>query len=238
VCSSDLSPTQLAEVADDRVGEVLGRLKTAFMAGQRELSPAQLLEGLGFGRHQMQTPVRDLSGGEARRLQLLLVLCQEPNLLILDEPTNDVDTDMLAALEDFLDGWPGTLLVVSHDRYLIERVTDQQYALLGGRLRHLPGGVDEYLRLAGAGGGAQGKPPPAEPVAQISAAQADRAQRKELAALERKIAQAEDNVQALQAALAKHDPTDYLGLASLLRQVERAEADRDAWETAWLEAAE
>ena len=110
----------------------------------------QLLERLGFTSAQLSTPVKDLSGGQKRRLQLLLILLDEPNVLILDEPTNDLDTDMLAAMEDLLDSWPGTLLVVSHDRYLLERVTDQQYAVLGGHLRHLPGGVDEYLALRAA----------------------------------------------------------------------------------------
>ena len=118
------------------------------MVDGRELTPAQLLERLGFGREHLSARVSELSGGQRRRLQLMLTLLSEPNVLILDEPTNDVDTDMLTATEDLLDSWPGTLIVVSHDRYLLERVTDQQYAILDGRLRHLPGGVDEYLRLA------------------------------------------------------------------------------------------
>ena len=95
-------------------------------AKAQELTPSALLERLGFSTAQLSTPVRDLSGGQQRRLQLLLILLDQPNVLILDEPTNDLDTDMLAAIEDLLDSWPGTLLVVSHDRYLIERVTDQQ----------------------------------------------------------------------------------------------------------------
>ena len=116
------------------------------------MTPAQLLERLGFRSSELSTPVRDLSGGQQRRLQLLLVLLDEPNVLILDEPSNDLDTEMLTAMEDLLDSWPGTLLVVSHDRYLLERVTDQQYAILDGSLRHLPGGIDEYLKLrTGAG---------------------------------------------------------------------------------------
>src|SRR5581483_6199285 len=106
----------------------------------RDVTPAQLLERLGFAAEQLSARVGELSGGQRRRLQLMLTL--------LAEPTNDVDTDMLAATEDLLDSWPGTLIVVSHDRYLLERVTDQQYAILDGRLRHLPGGVDEYLRLS------------------------------------------------------------------------------------------
>ena len=93
------------------------------------------------------TPIRDLSGGQKRRMQLLLILLDEPNVLIMDEPGNDLDTDMLAVMEDLLDTWPGTLIVVSHDRYLLERVTDQQFALIGGKVRHLPGGVQDYLDM-------------------------------------------------------------------------------------------
>ena len=134
--------------------ELLGGLRTSYTLGTgsktQELTPAQLLERLGFSTAQLSTPVRDLSGGQQRRLQLLLILLDQPNVLILDEPTNDLDTDMLAVIEDLLDSWPGTLIVVSHDRYFIERVTDQQYAILRSQLRHLPGGVDEYLRLRAA----------------------------------------------------------------------------------------
>ncbi|WP_298129077.1 ABC-F family ATP-binding cassette domain-containing protein, partial [Micropruina sp.] len=137
----------LTEIAGDRVREVLARTRTSYQIDGRELTPAQLLERLGFAREHLSARVGELSGGQKRRLQLLLVLLSEPNVLILDEPSNDVDTDMLAAMEDLLDSWPGTLLVVSHDRYLVERVTDQQYAIIDGHLRHLPGGVDEYLRL-------------------------------------------------------------------------------------------
>src|SRR5690606_13087651 len=131
----------------DRVREVLARTRTTFAVDGKDLTPAQLLERLGFAREHLSTRVRELSGGQKRRLQLLLLLLDEPNVIALDEPTNDVDADMLAAMEDLLDSWPGTLVVVSHDRYLLERVTDQQYAILDGRLRHLPGGVEEYLRL-------------------------------------------------------------------------------------------
>ena len=139
--------TQLEEIAADRVREVLARTRTTYAVDGKELTPAQLLERLGFAREHLSARVGELSGGQKRRLQLLLVLLGEPNLLILDEPSNDVDTDMLAAMEDLLDSWPGTLIVVSHDRYLLERATDQQYAIIDGRLRHLPGGVDEYLTL-------------------------------------------------------------------------------------------
>lgn len=127
---------------------MLGRLRGGYQVEGREVTPTQLLERLGFRRDQLSARVDDLSGGQRRRLQLMLTLLSEPNVLLLDEPTNDVDTEMLTATEDLLDSWAGTLIVVSHDRYLLERVTDQQYAILDDRLRHLPGGIDEYLQLA------------------------------------------------------------------------------------------
>ncbi|MBK5250388.1 MAG: ABC-F family ATP-binding cassette domain-containing protein, partial [Actinomycetales bacterium] len=140
--------TELDEIADLRVIEAVEQVRARVVVGDKELTASQLVERLGFTRERAWTPVRDLSGGERRRLQLLRMLVGEPNVLLLDEPTNDLDTDTLAAIEDLLDGWPGTLVVVSHDRYLLERVTDHQVALLGdGALRHLPGGVDEYLGL-------------------------------------------------------------------------------------------
>ncbi len=144
---------ELKEVENDRVSDVIGRKKRSYIADGKEMSPSQMLERLGFTSAQLSTPVKDLSGGQKRRLQLMLILLDEPNVLILDEPSNDLDTDMLAAMEDLLDTWPGTLLVVSHDRYLMERVTDQQYAVIDGAFRHLPGGVDEYLALSAAGRG-------------------------------------------------------------------------------------
>lgn len=122
---------------------MLGRLRGGYQVEGREVTPTQLLERLGFRRDQLSARVDDLSGGQRRRLQLMLTLLSEPNVLLLDEPTNDVDTEMLTATEDLLDSWAGTLIVVSHDRYLLERVTDQQYAILDDRLRHLPGGIDE-----------------------------------------------------------------------------------------------
>jgi len=147
--------TQRLGDLEEHLGEpvlaIIDRLRTTYTIGSgskaQELTPSALLERLGFDAAQLSTPVRDLSGGQQRRLQLLLILLDQPNVLILDEPTNDMDTDMLAVIEDLLDSWPGTLIVVSHDRYFLERVTDQQYAIFGGQLRHLPGGVDEYLRL-------------------------------------------------------------------------------------------
>jgi ATPase subunit of ABC transporter with duplicated ATPase domains len=139
---------ELDELADLRVLDVVERERRTVAVAGKELTAAQLVERLGFTRERASTVVGDLSGGERRRLQLLRLLVGEPNVLLLDEPTNDLDTDTLAALEDLLDGWPGTLVVVSHDRYLLERVCDRQVALLGdGALRDLPGGVEQYLDL-------------------------------------------------------------------------------------------
>jgi ABC transport system ATP-binding/permease protein len=139
---------ELDEVAHLRVIEAVEEVRGRVEVAGKELTAGQLVERLGFTRERAWTPVADLSGGERRRLQLLRLLVAEPNVLLLDEPTNDLDTDTLAAVEDLLDGWPGTLVVVSHDRYLLERVTDHQVALLGdGGLRDLPGGIDQYLRL-------------------------------------------------------------------------------------------
>ncbi len=112
------------------------------------MTPAQLLEKLGFSRADLNEPVCDLSGGQKRRLALMLILLDEPNVLILDEPGNDMDTDMLAAIEELLDAWPGTLLLVTHDRFLMERVTDHQFALVDGHICHLPRGVEEYLEMS------------------------------------------------------------------------------------------
>ncbi|HET9655009.1 MAG TPA: ABC-F family ATP-binding cassette domain-containing protein, partial [Kineosporiaceae bacterium] len=142
---------ELDDVADLRVQEAVEKVRGSIRIGDRDVTAGQLLERLGFTKQRVWTPVAELSGGERRRLQLLRLLMGEPNVLMLDEPTNDLDTDTLAAVEDALDGWPGTLIVVSHDRYLLERVTDRQLALLGdGRVRDLPGGVEEYLRLRAA----------------------------------------------------------------------------------------
>jgi ATPase subunit of ABC transporter with duplicated ATPase domains len=150
---SALLSQELAELPDARrVLEAVEEVARRVRLGDRELSAAQLAEVFGFPEKRLWTPVRDLSGGERRRLQMLRLLAGEPNVLLLDEPTNDLDTDTLAGLEDLLDSWPGTLVVASHDRYLIERVTDTVYGMFGdGRLVHLPHGIDEYLARAGAG---------------------------------------------------------------------------------------
>ncbi|WP_217183277.1 ABC-F family ATP-binding cassette domain-containing protein [Streptomyces sp. AC495_CC817] len=233
---------ELDEVWNDPVRVVISGLRTSYTLGAgskaQDLTPGQLLERLGFSSAQLSTPVKDLSGGQQRRLQLLLVLLDQPNVLILDEPTNDMDTDMLAAIEDLLDSWSGTLLVVSHDRYFLERVTDQQYAILGGRLRHLPGGVDEYLRLRQL---QQSEPAPAAAAASAPKGldgAALRAAQKEVAALERRIQKLTEQVDAAKHALADHDQSDYSGLGEKMKAIGDREAEIEELELRWFELTE
>jgi len=226
----------LAALTGDRIADVLGTLRGGYQVDDREATPAQLLERLGFARGQLSARVGDLSGGERRRLQLMLTLLSEPNVLLLDEPTNDVDTDMLTAMEDLLDSWAGTLIVVSHDRYLLERVTDQQYAILDGRLRHLPGGIDEYLRLAARRTPTVTAEPPPEPQA-MSGAQR-RAAEKELASAERQLARLADRINAKHTELAEHDQSDHVGITRLTRELQALEDEVAATESRWLELSE
>ncbi|MBS1694439.1 MAG: ABC-F family ATP-binding cassette domain-containing protein [Actinobacteria bacterium] len=234
---------------DEPVRVVISRLSTSYTIGTgskaQEVTPSQLLERMGFASAQLSTPVKDLSGGQKRRLQLLLILLDQPNVLILDEPTNDLDTDMLAAIEDLLDSWPGTLVVVSHDRYFIERVTDQQYAILGGKLRHMPGGVDEYLRLRRAeqtrastretaAGGASGGDSPA---AALSGAEL-RAAQKELTSIERRLSKLAEQIDTHRVALADHDQSDYVGLRTKMAAIDEMEQENAQLEERWLELSE
>ncbi|HRA75494.1 MAG TPA: ABC-F family ATP-binding cassette domain-containing protein [Propionicimonas sp.] len=232
--------TQLADIADERVRDVLARTRTSFEVGGKELTPAQLLERLGFGREHLAARVGELSGGQKRRLQLLLVLLSEPNVLVLDEPTNDVDTDTLAALEDLLDSWPGTLVVVSHDRYLIERVTDNQYAILDGRLRHVPGGVEEYLGLRHAAGASSSAAPAAAPSATAGEPTGAelRTLRKEVAAIERRIERTQTAIGQLHTRIAAHDQADYHGLGRLAAQADELTAELGELEDRWLDLSE
>ena len=237
--------SQLADIRGDRVREVLARTRTTFTIDGRDLTPAQLLERLGFAREHLSARVDDLSGGQKRRLQLLLLLLSEPNVIVLDEPTNDVDADMLAAMEDLLDSWPATLLVVSHDRYLLERVTDQQYAILDGRLRHVPGGVDEYLRLRREQATTQTTDRP--DVATPSVAAVDdgamsgaelRAVRKEISAIERRLEKLSGSIATVHRRMAEHDHTDYDGLRRYTDDLRDFEAEVAQLEERWLELSE
>lgn len=252
---------ELDEFADERIFTLIAREKSFFVVDKKEVGIGQLVEQLGFTQAQLQTPISDLSGGQKRRLQFLRLLFGEPNVLILDEPTNDLDTDILAAMEDLLDGWPGTLIVVSHDRYLLERVTDQQFALLGdGSLRHLPGGVDQYLELrkhsllvkpgtstsalpAGsieksnrsttllAGEGES------SPSLRLSGA-ALREAEKNLSRLERALEKLATDEAKLHEQMAGHDQSDYSGLAEMAAKQAEYNAKRDQLELEWLETSE
>ena len=236
----DQQSGQLAEIADDLVRDVLGRLKTGYQVDGKELTPAQVLERLGFRREQLSARVGELSGGQRRRLQLMLTLFDEPNVLVLDEPTNDVDIDMLSATEDLLDSWPGTLIVVSHDRYLLERITDQQYAVLDGHLRHLPGGIDEYLRMTARRHAAEASPRPAEPEharERLSGAELRNVE-KEIAALDRALVKLSGRVNAKHVELAEHDQSDHVGLARLTQELRVLEADVADKESRWLQLSE
>lgn len=234
----------LREIADYRVYQVLGKLKGSFEVEGKELSPAQMLERLGFNSSQLQAKVGALSGGQKRRLQILLLLLEEPNVMILDEPTNDIDTDTLTALEDVLDAWPGTLLVVSHDRYLIERITDNQYAVIDHGLRHLPGGVDEYLELAEQARQAS-RPKSDEPSTPRkplengkTSSKADYETQKRLQSVERKLDKASAQAAQIESQLAETDPADYEKLAELAKELQTARGRVEQLEAQWMDEAE
>lgn len=240
---------ELEEHLDEPVRIVIGRLRTSFTVGSgskaQDLTPGQMLERMGFTSAQLSTPVKDLSGGQKRRLQLLLILLDQPNVLILDEPTNDLDTDMLAAIEDLLDSWPGTLIVVSHDRYFLERVTDQQYAILDRKLRHLPGGVDEYLKLRAAEERAA-EPAASDRGAERAATSAAaslsgaelRAAEKELSAVERKLERVQADIARSRDGLADLDQSDYQLLNVEMAKITALEDEVAALEERWLELGE
>jgi ABC transport system ATP-binding/permease protein len=225
--------SELADVDHLRVRELLATKRAGYQAGGRELTPTQLLEQLGIGNASLSTPIKDLSGGQRRRLQFLMILLDEPNVLVLDEPTNDLDTDMLAAMEDLLDSWPGTLLVATHDRYLLERVTDQQYAIIDQQLRHLPGGVDQYLQLVADRGV---RPAAAEPqkLPTRGTGAEIRAITKEIAAVERRMSRLHTEISRLEQEMAA-DHADYVRLASQGERLTGLRAEIIELEDRWLE---
>ena len=229
----------------ETIREVLSGFKRVYVVDGKETSPEKLCERLGFTTQQLWSRICDLSGGQKRRLSLLLTILAEPNVLILDEPGNDLDTDMLAIVEDLLDGWPGTLILVTHDRFLMERVTDQQFALINGHLRHVPGGVDEYLRLAEHAGAVGDDSPAAAPSKKRAPAQptglsnAERQRlKKEVSSIERRLASKRERAEQLKASMAEVDPTDYQALEARQQEIDAAFAEVDELETAWLEASE
>ncbi len=230
---------ELAELdPDQRVREAVEEVRLRIRVGDRELTASQLLERLGFSAERQRTRVADLSGGERRRVQMLRLLMDEPNVLLLDEPTNDLDIETLTEFEDLLDGWPGTLVVVSHDRYFLERVTDHIRALLGdGKLAFLPGGVDEYLDRIRAlrttpesAGSAAVKRPQ-------SSAAAERAASKELQRLERQLDRLTAREAELNARLAAN-ATDYEKLTALGAELRQLQAEKADLEQEWLTTAD
>lgn len=249
---------ELEKLGKYRVKEVLSRYKPSYIVDGKETTPGQLMERLGFSAAQLMTPIADLSGGQKRRMQLLLILLDEPNVLIMDEPGNDLDTDMLTVMEDLLDTWPGTLIVVSHDAYLLERVTDHQFAIFDGKIRHLPGGVDDYFALL------EGKEIVDNPISggivstgnesvltsagvqtQSSHTADDKAARiakreasKRMSAIERKIAKLQDEQKQLGEQMAAHNPSDFVGLNEINMQVEAVRSHIDELEMEWLEKSE
>ena len=239
---------ELEALEGRRVVEAVRDVRETTRLGDREVTASQLAERLGFTGARQQTLVRDLSGGERRRLQLLRLLMDEPNVLLLDEPTNDLDVDTLTALEDLLDGWAGTLVVVSHDRYALERMCDRQLALFGdGRLRDLPGGVDEYLRLraggagrpAAGGSGAAGTSGAAASGSAVTVADpsAQRAARKDMARIERQLARLAEQEARLHAQMAEQ-AVDHVAVAELDVRLRALQGERDDLEAQWLDAAE
>jgi ATP-binding cassette subfamily F protein uup len=224
-----------------RVREVVEEVRRVVDLGNhRSLTASQLLDRFGFTGDRQWTPVRDLSGGERRRLQLLRLLMEEPNVLLLDEPTNDLDIDTLTALEDLLDGWAGTLLVASHDRYFLERVTDRTIALFDdGQLRELPGGVEEYLRRRPAAQAAADQPPVggAREAPDVRTASDVRAARKELARMERALDRLAERERRLHEELAAH-ATDHERVLYLDTQLKATAAEREQLEETWLALAD
>jgi ATP-binding cassette subfamily F protein uup len=197
-----------------------------------------MLERFGFTGDRLTARIGDLSGGERRRFQMLRLLLSEPNVLLLDEPTNDLDIETLTVLEDFLDGWPGTLVVVSHDRYFLERVTDATYALLGdGQVSMLPRGVEEYLerRAAALAASVGSAAVPSGGAPKASAAETREA-RKTVARLDKQLARITEREQALHAELVEH-AADYERLAAVDVQLRELAGQKDSLEEQWLAAA-
>ncbi len=222
-----------------RVLESLEEVRAVATLGDGlQITASMLCDRFGFRGDLARTLVRDLSGGQRRRLQLMRLLMAEPNVLLLDEPTNDLDIETLTALEDLLDRWPGTLVVVSHDRYFVERVCDDVHGLDGdGGIRHLPGGIEQYVASRRAG--AEPAPAPAAAAARAApgAGGAARAARKELQRLERAVQRLTTRESELHEAMAA-SATDHERLRALQLELAGHAAERERLEAAWLELAE
>ena len=251
---------ELEELGDSLVREVLTRYQSRYEIDGKIVSPAALLEQLGFEKAYLNTQVKALSGGQKRRMQLMLILLDAPNVLILDEPSNDMDIDMLVAMENMLDTWPGTLILVTHDRFMMERVTDHQFALIDGTLRHVPRGTDEYLELLGEARQKRGvqrfgvevkRDVPTEPDAMSQPSRSESAStkpflsggetreaRKRVNSLERRIGTLEGKIAEARNEQAQVDPSDYMVLGELQDKIAKLQADLESLEEEWLEASE
>ena len=227
---AELDPT-------DRVLDAVERSRrTTELAGGREVSASTLLEDFGFTGDKLTTRLSDLSGGERRRFQFLRLLLDEPNVLLLDEPTNDLDIDTLTVLEDYLDGWPGTLIVVTHDRYFLERVSDVTYALTGGgRCDLLPGGVEQYLSERTSA--AAPEPARAEPQRGESASARERRAGKEMARIEGQLAKLEKQIAVVHESMADA-AADHVRAGELNAELQDMLTRKESLEEAWLAAAE
>lgn len=251
---------ELEEQNSSLVREVLNRYQSHYEVDGKIVSPAMLLEQLGFEKAYLNTRVQDLSGGQKRRLQLMLILLDAPNVLILDEPSNDMDTDMMVAMENVLDTWPGTLIVVTHDRFLMERVTDDQFALIDGKLTHCPRGVDDYLYLleerdkarqeaqrkgsAAAGfetqsgqDAQQGSREAGGAASNLSNAELQKA-KKRLRSVETKMNTATKRLEEARAGMLEVDPSDYVSLGEAQGKVNELQEHLDELEMEWLEISE
>ncbi|MGN0035175.1 MAG: ABC-F family ATP-binding cassette domain-containing protein [Coriobacteriales bacterium] len=242
---------ELEQHRDERVRDILATYKTTYEIDGREVGPSKLLEHLGFQKAHLSSYVRDLSGGQRRRLQLMLILLDQPNVLLLDEPGNDLDTDMLVLLENLLDTWPGTILLVTHDRYLMDRVCDDEFALIDGKIRHVPGGVDEYLELlhdrprqrgsweqdvedAGAGADAEDARETTSQTPRLSQSEL-RTLRKQVASTERKLSTQHAKLDDIREQMRQADPTDFVVLGDLENSLQEVQRRIDELEDQWLE---
>jgi ATP-binding cassette subfamily F protein uup len=228
----------LAEIdGTERVLDAVeNRRRVTQLAGGGEITADTLLKDFGFTGDKLTARVADLSGGERRRLQILRLLLDEPNVLLLDEPTNDLDIDTLTVIEDYLDGWPGTLIVVTHDRYFLERVSDVTYALTGGgRCDMLPGGIDQYLADRAAASSPASPPEPSRSSESVSAR--ERRAGKEMARIEGQLAKLDDLIAALHESMAQA-ASDHVRAGELNVELSQLLARKESLEEAWLAAAE
>lgn len=240
---------ELKGIEPMQIQELLKNYKQFYVVGTEEKSIAQVFEDLGFSAKQKLSRVKDLSGGQQRRLQLLLTLLKEPNVLLLDEPGNDMDTDMLAVMEDLLDSWAGTLILVTHDRYLMERVTDSQYYLENGILHHLPGGVDQFLKTVNYSNDEDSSTlsqtlnkvevnlDTAAALPKLSTKE-EYELKKELASVERKLNTAQAKVDSAQEELLAIDPTDFESLMDKQKEISELQLNTRELEERWLELSE